>query len=123
MAGVIAEDQLGVLLQADFAAWSRADLERVTGALGWRLGPDDEDAFSTAVATDGAEEVVARPREPWDGRGWFGDYTALEVRREVPVEEHTGAQRDALAALVAVLGPPALVGGPGDTGSTSSGCG
>ncbi|MEU7871754.1 hypothetical protein [Dactylosporangium sp. NPDC049140] len=104
---MISTDQLTALLQADFGAWSRDDVERVTSGLGWRLDPDE---------ADGPMRVTARPRPEWDDRGWFGEYTSLTVHRGTPeaasATEHAGAHRAALADVAAVLGPPALVGGP-----------
>ncbi|WP_426512862.1 hypothetical protein ACPPVO_20800 [Dactylosporangium sp. McL0621] len=109
---MIPTEQLSALLQADLGAWGRDDVDRVATGLGWWLGADDK-WRTTLVETDGPYQVRADRRRSWDDRGYFGEYTSLEVRREVAAEEHADAYRAALADVVAVLGDPGLVGGPG----------
>jgi hypothetical protein len=109
-------DQWTRLLRADPGGWSRADIDRVLAELGWHLRPDDVDPYNEwrlRVAADGPLEVTADLQNMSGYGGRFGEFVQIDVTRRYPVAEVEAAAAAVIAEVVAVLGPPPMVGGPG----------
>lgn len=90
---------------AGVGEWSQAEIGSVFTACGF-AGPVADRYRLTAV--DGAVKMSAR-NAAWPP----ADFHDVTVRESVPLEEGPARFRAALAAAVAVLGDPPLVGGPG----------
>lgn len=104
-------DQIRALVDTDPGEWSRTDLDRLADRLGWRA---DGSATGPTLRYDtgGTVEVSAFARSASQARFGFGDYTVVAVSERAEPDGLAGLHRAAVTAVEAVLGPPALVGGP-----------
>jgi hypothetical protein len=93
-------------VRAGVGGWSNAEVEAVFAGRGWDF--TDRDRYGTVKAVSGAVRVTA-----YGGRKGDTDFTRIDVDESVPLAESGSRFRAALAAAVAVLGDPPLVGGPG----------
>ncbi|MFE3985202.1 hypothetical protein ACFXPR_12035 [Nocardia tengchongensis] len=105
-------DALAVLVAHEFGDWSRREIEGVQAELGWK---SDGDAAGRIVATADGVELVAieTPRSVTAPGFGYGEFKQLNVYYpcESALVDHVFTT--ALAACIAVLGAPDLVGGPG----------
>ncbi|BBH70870.1 hypothetical protein ACTI_75550 [Actinoplanes sp. OR16] len=87
----------GTFVGQDFGTWSRADIERV----------------AAAVPAGGPVQVHSTEIHHGQERFGFGAFTAVELVETCAPDELAAVHAATLAAVVAVLGPPPMVGGPG----------
>lgn len=99
-----------MLVSQDFGTWSSADVERIVTAAGWALG--DEHHYRVAIDTGGAYRARTMKRYHGQDRFKYGEHTDLQIEESCPADELETRYAATLAAIVSVLGPPALVGGP-----------
>ncbi|GAA4947105.1 hypothetical protein [Actinoplanes utahensis] len=103
------EEVAGILAGQDFGTWSRADIERIAGAAGWSVQDGD---YRLTIETGGPARVWSTKLSyGQDGFG-YGEQTDLEITETCPADQLPALHTATLAAVTAVLGPPALVGGP-----------
>lgn len=105
------QDIAGMLAGQDFGTWSRADIERIAAAAGWTVQQEQE--YRLTFVDGGSLSAHATRSSPAGERGGFGDLADFAVTEKCDPAELAGLHAATLAAVVAVLGPPALVGGPG----------
>jgi hypothetical protein len=106
-------DQLRTLTRADPGNWSRVDLARLVGALGWRLDEEGFGDHGLAVVTGGAASALVTVSRPFEQRYGYGEFTSLQVGLDAPAERLAAVHRATIGAVAWHLGPPPLVGGPG----------
>ncbi|MCO8274081.1 hypothetical protein M1L60_26115 [Actinoplanes sp. TRM 88003] len=99
----------GMLVGQDFGAWSRADIERIAGAAGWSV---QDGEYSLPLETGGPLKARSMKISYGQDEFGFGEQTDLEVSETCAPEALAELHAATLAAVVAVLGPPAMVGGP-----------
>jgi type III secretion system-like peptide-binding chaperone len=87
--------------------WSRAEIEAVLGRCGAEI---TDERLMWVTATGGGVEMTAFRG---DGHGSGPDFGSVRVRESLPMAAAGPRFREVLAAAVAVLGDPPLVGGPG----------
>jgi hypothetical protein len=104
------ESFLRPLVGHDFGAWSRDDIDGCLDGEAWRHR--DDRGGQSLTASRAGWDWAANPRQQWHEHYW-GDFISVSVSRRVPAEEADASYRPLLSAAIAVLGPPALVGGPG----------
>ncbi|WP_157410879.1 hypothetical protein [Actinoplanes rectilineatus] len=101
------------LAERDFGKWTRADLERVVTESGWRITGEKGQWPGLLVDTAGPATVhieLAGEHERWYG---YQDGKSARVTQTVPDAEIEALHRSVMDALIAVVGEPSLVGGPG----------
>lgn len=103
------QDVVGMLVGQDFGVWARGDVERIAGAAGWSV---QEGEYGLVIETGGPVRVRATRIGYGQERFGFGELIDLQVTESCAAEELAELHAATLAAVVAVLGPPALVGGP-----------
>ncbi|SDS88751.1 DUF6301 family protein [Actinoplanes derwentensis] len=104
------QDVAGPLAGQDFGRWSRADVERVAGAVGWSVQDGDHH-----LTVDTRSPLRARSTKIGYGQDAFGygEQIDFQVTETCPADELAALHAATLASVADVLGPPALVGGPG----------
>lgn len=104
------ENVAATLVSQDFGTWSRADIERIVAGAGWSIG--DEEEYSVPIETGGVGHARSMKRHyGQDGFG-YGEHTDLQIEESCPADQLEARYAATLAAVISVLGPPALVGGP-----------
>jgi hypothetical protein len=99
----------GMLAGQDFGTWSRADIERIAGAAGWSL---QEEEYRLVIEAAGPVRGQSTKISYGQDRYGYGEQTDLQVTETCAAGELAELHAATLAAVVAVLGPPAMVGGP-----------
>ncbi|MCO1654837.1 TY-Chap domain-containing protein [Pseudonocardia humida] len=92
-------------LLAGVGSWSRAEIDAVLAGRGWEI--TGERGY-TGLAAAGGVEVQVLPA----GAGSGSDFRRVVVRERLASAAAATRFREVLAAVVAVLGDPPLVGGP-----------
>lgn len=103
------QDIAGMLVGQDFGAWSRADIERIAGAAGWSVRDGE---YSLTIETGGPVEARSTKISYGQEDFGYGEQTDLQVSETCAADLLAEWHAATLAAVVAVLGPPAMVGGP-----------
>ncbi|RZU46559.1 hypothetical protein EV385_6633 [Krasilnikovia cinnamomea] len=103
------QDVAGTLVGQDFGAWSRADIERIAGAAGWSIR---ENQHSLIIETGGPARARSTKVSYGQEDYGYGEQTDLQITETCAADELAPLHAATLAAVVAVLGPPAMVGGP-----------
>lgn len=93
-------------VRAGVGGWSDAEVAALFAGRGWEF--TQKDIVGKVTAVSGQMRVTAYgDRRQWD------HFTRIDVDESVPLAESGARFRAVLAAAVAVLGDPPLVGGPG----------
>lgn len=103
------QDMAGMLVGQDFGTWSRADVERIAGAAGWSVQDGDH---SLTIETGGPARARSTKISYGQDRFGYGEQIDLQVIETCSAGELAALHAATLAAVVSVLGPPAMVGGP-----------
>ncbi|WP_433793388.1 hypothetical protein [Actinoplanes sp. CA-252034] len=96
------QDIAGMLVGQDFGAWSRADIERIAGAVGWSV---QDDEYNLVIETGGP--VRARSTKIGYGQDdfGFGEQVDLQVTETCAAGDLAAVHAATLTAVVSVLGP------------------
>ncbi|WP_327140666.1 hypothetical protein [Nocardia sp. NBC_01327] len=107
-------DAIPLLVEADFGSWSRADIDRILGGVGWPV-QEDRHGVKAVIETDSQWSYVSASVTPdyMDPDRWgFGEFYALSMTQYAAPAQLHRAYVAALEACVRLLGAPPLVGGP-----------
>ncbi|MFQ6397553.1 DUF6301 family protein [Nocardia sp. KC 131] len=100
---------VAVLAQADPDTWSRTDMGRTFGVVGWTL---EEDESGTVRANSGAASLGALRSSEFQRRYGYGEFQSMWLMARLPAQVLDLAYTAALAECVQILGTPSFVGGP-----------
>jgi hypothetical protein len=107
-------DLIPLLEHLDLGSWSRGHIDPILARTGWPVTEDD-DQLEARLGSDTDKVYCSASKTPdyMDPERWgFGEFHNLRIAQyTAPVDlENTYAQ--VLAACIAILGEPPLVGGP-----------